>query len=86
VICFNGAVTRPFKRERGVRSRCFQAPYPFILINEVLSFMVKETIRMGNLKGVMLPKGTREQTTFQYIDDTKLLCPKDVGGKVFIGP
>jgi hypothetical protein len=48
--------------------------------------MVKETIRMGNLKGVMLPKGTREQTTFQYIDDTKLLCPKDVGGKVFIGP
>jgi hypothetical protein len=39
--------------------------------------MVNETVRMGNPKGVMLPKGTRQQTTFQNIDDTKLLCPQE---------
>jgi hypothetical protein len=39
--------------------------------------MVNKIVRMGNLKGVMLPMGTRQQTTFQNIDDTKLLCPPE---------
>jgi len=32
------------------------APYLFILVGEILNFMVKEVVQMGDIKGAMLPR------------------------------
>jgi hypothetical protein len=34
--------------------------------------MVKEVMTLGDVKGILLPKGKKQQTIFQYVDDTTL--------------
>ncbi len=41
IICINGSITKAFKIRRGVRQGCPLAPYLFILVDEVLNFMVE---------------------------------------------
>jgi hypothetical protein len=55
-ICINGGITSSFKVERGVRQGYLLAPYLFILVREVLNFMMKEATSQGN-QGDLSPKG-----------------------------
>ncbi len=40
IICINGSITKAFKIKRGVRQGCPLAPYLFILVDQVLNFIV----------------------------------------------
>jgi len=35
--------------------------------------MVKEVMTLGDVKDILLPKGKKQQTIYQYVDDTLLL-------------
>jgi hypothetical protein len=55
-IYVSRATIRPFKIERVLKQGYPLAPYLFILVGEILNFMVKEVIKMGDIKGAMLPR------------------------------
>jgi hypothetical protein len=44
-------------------------PYLFILVGEVLHFMIKEATSRGVIKVISFLGGTRQHTSFQYVDD-----------------
>ncbi len=48
IICINGSITKAFKIKKGVRQGCPLAPYLFILVDEVLNFMVKIRVYQGH--------------------------------------
>jgi hypothetical protein len=54
IVCINGGITSSFKVERRVRQGCSLAPYLFILVGEVLNFMMKEATSRGIIKGISL--------------------------------
>lgn len=66
----NGCLSESFPIERGVRQGCPLAPYLFLLVAEVLNSMVKAGASVGDIKGILLPVGGRQQIILQYADDT----------------
>jgi hypothetical protein len=53
------------------------APYFFILVGDVLNYMVKETRGLGGIKGIFLLRGTKQHILTYYIDDIVLLVRGD---------
>jgi hypothetical protein len=53
----------------GVRQGCPLTPHLFL---EVMNAMLKKEAAAGNVKGVKLPIGNRQQVVTQYADDTSL--------------
>jgi len=53
-ISLNRSITKPFKIERRVKQNYPMAPYLFILVGKVFNFMVKEIMRLRDVRGVLL--------------------------------
>jgi hypothetical protein len=53
-ISLNRNITKPFKIEGGVRASYLMAPYLFILVGKVFNFMVKEIVRLRDVRGILL--------------------------------
>jgi hypothetical protein len=62
-ISLNRNITKPFKIERGVRQSYPLAPYLFILAGKVLNFMVKEIVKLGDVRAILLEDTYRQETT-----------------------
>ncbi len=59
-ICLDEIITKPFKIEHGIKQSYPLTPYLFILVGEVFNFMVKEVMTLGDVKGILLPKGKKQ--------------------------
>lgn len=68
----NGKLSPSFAIRRGVRQGCPLAPYLFLIVAEVLNFMVKEQARVEAIQGIQLPFD-RQKILLQYADDTTLI-------------
>lgn len=68
-VVVNGKKSRKFSLERSVRHGCPLAPYLYLFISDVLSYMIADPIY--NIEGFLLPDGTtvRDQC---FADDTAL--------------
>jgi hypothetical protein len=53
-ISVNRNITKPFKIERRVKQSYPLAPYLFILVGKMFNFMVKEIVRLRDVRGVLL--------------------------------
>jgi hypothetical protein len=56
-ICLNGCITKSFKIKREVRHGCPLAPYLFLIVREVLNFMLKKVVKFKEIKRITLLKG-----------------------------
>jgi hypothetical protein len=62
-VNLNGNPGGDFKIEREVRQGCSLVPYLFLIVGEILTHMIKKTVKDGRLKGVFLP-GIRNNNVF----------------------
>jgi hypothetical protein len=46
---------------RGVKERCPLAPYLFLIVGEVLNFMFREVLKLGDIKKITMLGGTMQQ-------------------------
>ena len=69
-IDINKQVTKPFALHRAVRQGYPLPPYLCIIMEEALNAATKNALRLGNLKGIVLPQSNSQQTISQYVDDT----------------
>jgi len=61
LICFHESIINPFTIGRGVRQGYPLAPNFFIIMWEVLNFMMKkEVFKLKNIKGTILLEGTMQ--------------------------
>jgi hypothetical protein len=60
IVCFNGNVTKSFKTKRGIMQGCPLALYIFIMVAKVFNFMMKKIKKLGNIKGISLPRNMKK--------------------------
>jgi hypothetical protein len=61
VVNVNGSPSDSFKVKRGVLQWCTLAPYFFLIVGEVLIQLIIKAISEGRLKGIILPRGNKQQ-------------------------
>jgi len=71
-VKINGSLSPSFPIIRGVRQGCPLAPYLFLIITEVLKSVIKTSVIRGEIKGISLLIGDRQQIMAQYANDTLL--------------
>jgi hypothetical protein len=54
IICLNGGIAKTLRTGRRIRPGCPLTPYVFILVREVVNFMVKEVERLGGIRSIFL--------------------------------
>jgi hypothetical protein len=54
IICLNGGIAKTLRIGRRIRPGCPLTPYLFILVREVVNFMVKEVERLGGIRSNFL--------------------------------
>jgi hypothetical protein len=69
-IDINKQVTEPFELHRVVRKGYSLTPYLCTIMEEALNAAAKNALRLGNLKGIVLPQSNSQQIISQYVDDT----------------
>ena len=72
-VHLNGNLGEKFKVERGVRQECHLAPYLFLILWEALIHTIKKAVKEGQLKGITLPGGIKQQCISQYADDSSFM-------------
>lgn len=77
-IRFNGDPTSYFKPTRGIRQGDPLSPYLFIIVANVLSYMMKEAIAAKSLKGIKLNRNCPTLSHLLFADDSILF----LNGKV----
>lgn len=72
-VNLNGSLGNKFNIERGVRQGCHLARYIFLIIGEVLTHNIQQTVDEGRLKGIVFPGGKKQQCIAQYANDFSLM-------------
>ena len=73
IINLNGNQGDNFHIKREVKQGCPLAPYLFLIVGEVFTHVIKKAVKEGRLRGVSLPGGKRQQSIFQYVDDSSFM-------------
>lgn len=76
LILVNGNPKKPFKLEIGLRQGDPLSPYIYILMNEVLGYLIRVVIRKNIVGWVLVGKEEVEITHLQFVNDTLFFMPK----------
>ncbi|XP_020963796.1 uncharacterized protein LOC110265242 [Arachis ipaensis] len=76
-VLVNGAPSKPFRMERGLRQRDPLSPFLFVLVVDVLHRMVGKAVRNGHIFPLLVGRDNIELSHLQFVDDTILFCPQD---------
>jgi hypothetical protein len=68
-MSINGAETRKFSIQRGIRQGCPLAPYLFLFVGEALNVASKQEMELGALMGIQLANGRNTQLMVQHPAD-----------------
>ncbi|XP_057739631.1 uncharacterized protein LOC130956618 [Arachis stenosperma] len=71
----NGAPSKPFKMERGLRQGNMLSPFLFVLVVDVLNRMIGEAVRNRRIATLLVGRDNIELSYLQFADDTILFCP-----------
>ncbi|CAN1776349.1 LINE-1 retrotransposable element ORF2 protein [Linum perenne] len=71
-VLLNGAQTEWFNPTRGLRQGDPLSPYLFILVSNVLSFMIQNSVCLGTIKGIKLNRFCPVLHHILFADDTVL--------------
>ena len=73
-ILFNGNPCKPFKMGRGLRQGDPMSPFLFVLMTELLNWLLMKALSLGLFKGLQV--GTKNATVIhlQFANDTLLFC------------
>ena len=77
-ILLNGGPGRKFHCKRGVRQGDPLSPLLFVLVAELLQYVINDACSQGFLH-IPLPQPTSDFPIIQYVDDTLLLMQADLG-------
>jgi hypothetical protein len=61
-VSLNGKSMKPFSIAQGVRQGCSLAPYLFLMVGEVLNYVIKREVYLGQIQGIRLPSALEAQT------------------------
>ncbi|XP_016192828.1 uncharacterized protein LOC107633742 [Arachis ipaensis] len=73
-VLINGAPSKPFKMERGLRQGDPLSLFLFVLVVDVLHRMVGEAIRNGRISPLLVGRDKIELSHLQFANDTILFC------------
>ena len=63
-VNFNGSPNTNFKIEwGGFRQGCPLAPYPFLIVGEALTHVIKKAVKERRLRGISLPGGRNNRVS-----------------------
>lgn len=68
----NGELSPKFKPERGIRQGDPLSPYLFVLVTEILSFLIQKEAACGLLEGVTVTANAPKETHLFFADDSLL--------------
>ncbi|XP_072060145.1 uncharacterized mitochondrial protein AtMg01250-like [Arachis hypogaea] len=74
-IMVNGAPSKPFKMERGLRQGDLLSPFLFVLVVDALNRMIGEAVRNRRIAPLLVGRDNIELSYLQFADDTILFCP-----------
>ena len=64
-VSLNGSPWEDFRIERGgVHQGCPLVPHLFLIVKGVLMYFCKTTMAVGRLKGIIIPRGKKQQCIF----------------------
>ncbi|XP_026416824.1 uncharacterized protein LOC113312278 [Papaver somniferum] len=69
-ILFNGEATKLIKPSKGIRQGDPLSPFLFLLVAEVLSFLINNAVAQGRLSGFRVKEGGTVVSHLQFADDT----------------
>jgi hypothetical protein len=78
-VLVNGNPTRRISPTRGIRQGDSQSPYLFLICVEVLSSLLLQVDKLGELEGVHTSKRGPQLNHLFFIDDSLLFCRVDLG-------
>lgn len=78
-VNLNGSPGNNFKVECGVRQGYPLAPYLFLIVEEVLTHVIKKAIKENRLKGITLHGGEKQQNISEYTDDSSFMVRGEEG-------
>lgn len=87
LVGLNGRPTMQFAIDQGVRQGCPLAPYVFIVVADVMAHAMRAAVERGDIQGIQLPDGNKQQLNVQYADDTSFTVqatPQSVGNLIQI--
>ncbi|XP_057755765.1 uncharacterized mitochondrial protein AtMg01250-like [Arachis stenosperma] len=73
----NGAPSKLFKMERGLRQGDPLSPFLFVPIVDVLNRMIGEVVRNRRISPLLVGRDNLELSHLQFADDTILFCPPE---------
>lgn len=73
-VLVNGAPTKEFKMQKGVRQGDPLSPFLFIIAAESLNCLFQEAVSLGSLKGLKVSDEDPVLTHLQFADDTLIFC------------
>ena len=76
-ILLNGTPLKPFKMEKGLRQGDPLSPYLFILVSEVLVYLMKKANDLNRIEAVQIGKDKVQLKHLQFADDTLIFVPRN---------
>ncbi|XP_057734559.1 uncharacterized mitochondrial protein AtMg01250-like [Arachis stenosperma] len=74
-LMVNGAPSKSFKMERGLRQGDPLSPFLFVLVVDVLNRMIREVVRNRRISHLLVGRDNMELSHLQFADDTILFYP-----------
>ena len=75
-INLNDSLGNKFSIKKGVRQGCPLAPYIFLIVEEVLTHIIKKAVLEGRIKGISLPQG-EQQSILQYLNNILFMMRRE---------
>lgn len=76
-VLLNGTPLKPIKMEKSLRQEDPFPPYLFILISEILVFLIRKAERLGFIKPLQIGVHHLNLKHLQFTDDTLFFVPLD---------
>ena len=76
-ILLNGSPPKPLMLEKGLRQGDPLSPYLFILVSEVLVYLLKKADEVNLIEAVHIGKAKVSLKHLQFADDTLIFAPRN---------